>query len=364
MATLTLRAVCKTRHARQQVLRDIDLDVADGEFVVLVGPSGCGKSTLLRMTAGLESITSGDIRIGSRIVNQLEPQDRNVAMVFQSYALYPHMTVAQNIAFGLRMRGMTPEKVRERVAATAQMLSLDALLERKPHALSGGQRQRVAMGRAIVREPALFLFDEPLSNLDAKLRSQMRAEIRNLHTRLGTTTLYVTHDQVEAMTLAQRIVVLNQGRVEQIGTPEQIYERPQSTFVASFMGAPAMNLLYGRLSDDRRHFDINDGPRIAIAGARDSGAAIIAGRECVLGIRPEHVALAAGGEESDQQIRLPVDACEMLGADNLAFGSLGKQSLVVRLPYHRRPTSGELLGVTLPAGQLHFFDAQSGRRIA
>lgn len=364
MATLTLRAVCKTRHGRQQVLRDIDLDVADGEFVVLVGPSGCGKSTLLRMTAGLETITSGDIKIGSRIVNQVEPQDRNVAMVFQNYALYPHMTVAQNIAFSLRMRGMAPGKVRERVAATAQMLSLDALLERKPHALSGGQRQRVAMGRAIVREPALFLFDEPLSNLDAKLRSQMRAEIRNLHTRLGTTTLYVTHDQVEAMTLAQRIVVLNQGSIEQIGTPEQIYERPQSTFVASFMGAPAMNLLRGRLSDDRLHFDVNDGPRISIACASDSSAAIVGGREYVLGVRPEHVMVAVGGEGSDQPVRLSVDACEMLGADNLAFGRLGKQSLVVRLPYHRRPAPGELLGVTLPAGQLHFFDAQSGRRIA
>jgi len=364
VATLTLRGVCKTRHGRQQVLRDIDLDVADGEFVVLVGPSGCGKSTLLRMTAGLESITSGDIKIGSRIVNQVEPQERNVAMVFQSYALYPHMTVAQNIAFGLRMRGMAAEKVRERVAATAQMLSLDALLERKPHALSGGQRQRVAMGRAIVREPALFLFDEPLSNLDAKLRSQMRAEIRNLHTRLGTTTLYVTHDQVEAMTLAQRIVVLNQGSIEQIGTPEQIYERPQSTFVASFMGAPAMNLLHGRLSDDRLHFHVNDGPRISIAGASESSAAIVAGREYVLGVRPEHVMVAVGGDESDQQIRLSVDACEMLGADNLAFGRLGRQSLVVRLPYHRRPAPGEQLGVTLPAAQLHFFDGQSGQRVA
>ncbi|MFM0597695.1 sn-glycerol-3-phosphate ABC transporter ATP-binding protein UgpC [Paraburkholderia dilworthii] len=358
MATLTLRAVCKTRHGRQQVLRDIDLDVADGEFVVLVGPSGCGKSTLLRMTAGLDSITSGDIRIGSRIVNQIAPQERNVAMVFQSYALYPHMTVAQNIAFGLRMRGMSADKVQERVAATARMLSLEALLERKPHALSGGQRQRVAMGRAIVREPALFLFDEPLSNLDAKLRSQMRAEIRNLHARLGTTSLYVTHDQVEAMTLAQRIVVLNQGGIEQIGTPEQIYECPQSTFVASFMGAPAMNLLRGRLTADRQHFDVDDGPRIPIAGAGDAGVQVEANRETVLGIRPEHVTVT-----SDQPIPLPVDACEMLGADNLAFGRLGKQSLVVRLPYHQRPGSGEQLGVALPAAQLHFFDGQSGRRV-
>ncbi|PQV44870.1 sn-glycerol-3-phosphate ABC transporter ATP-binding protein UgpC [Paraburkholderia sp. BL21I4N1] len=358
MATLSLRAVCKTRHGRQQVLRDIDLDVADGEFVVLVGPSGCGKSTLLRMTAGLDTITSGDIRIGSRVVNQIAPQERNVAMVFQSYALYPHMTVAQNIAFGLRMRGIAADKVRERVASTARMLSLEALLERKPHALSGGQRQRVAMGRAIVREPALFLFDEPLSNLDAKLRSQMRAEIRNLHTRLGTTSLYVTHDQVEAMTLAQRIVVLNQGGIEQIGTPEQIYERPQSTFVASFMGAPAMNLLRGRLTADRQHFDADDGPRIPIAGASESGMQVDPNREYVLGIRPEHVTVT-----NDRPIHLPVDACKMLGADNLAFGRLGKQSLVVRLPYHQRPACGEQLGVALPAAQLHFFDGQSGRRV-
>ncbi|WP_323120276.1 sn-glycerol-3-phosphate ABC transporter ATP-binding protein UgpC [Burkholderia alba] len=361
MATLTLSAVSKTRENRQPVLHHLDLDVADGEFVVLVGPSGCGKSTLLRMTAGLDSVTSGEIRIGTRRVNDLGPQDRNVAMVFQNYALYPHMTVADNIAFGMRMRGAAADTIRARVAETARMLSLDALLARKPGELSGGQRQRVAMGRAIVREPALFLFDEPLSNLDARLRAHMRIEMRRLHARLATTTLYVTHDQVEAMTLAQRIVVLNQGRIEQTGTPEQIYARPQSTFVASFMGSPAMNLLPGRVAADGRRFAVEDGPDIPVPDVLRQSGTLAPGRGYVLGIRPEHVEVgcAAQGERAT----LPVDLCEMLGADSLAFGNWGRASVAVRLPSGWRAAAGEALEVGLPSVHLHFFDRETGRRV-
>src|SRR5919205_4153398 len=242
MAALSFRDVRKS-YRDQEVIHGVTLDVADGEFVVIVGPSGCGKSTLLRMVAGLEIITAGEIRIGARVVNDLEPKDRDVAMVFQNYALYPHMSVYDNMAYGLRIRGMSKAEIEARVQKAAKILELGQYLERKPRQLSGGQRQRVAMGRAIVREPAVFLFDEPLSNLDAKLRVQMRAELQALHRRLGTTSLYVTHDQVEAMTLAQRMIVMNAGRVEQIGAPLEVYARPASTFVAAFIGSPPMNLI-------------------------------------------------------------------------------------------------------------------------
>ena len=359
MATLTLNAVHKAYAGQPPVLQNIDLDVADGEFVVLVGPSGCGKSTLLRMVAGLESVTSGEIGIGARIVNQLEPKERDIAMVFQNYALYPHMTVEQNIAYGLKIRGTPPATIRERVAAAAAMLELKPLLGRRPRELSGGQRQRVAMGRAMVREPSLFLFDEPLSNLDAKLRAQMRVEIRKLHARLGTTSLYVTHDQVEAMTLAQRVVVLNGGKIEQIGTPAEIYERPASTFVASFMGAPAMNLLSGRISEDGRYFHMAGGPRLSIDGLRTSGAPVIPDRDYVLGVRPEHMLVG----EHASGVALTVDICELLGADNLAHGRWGEQSVVVRMPHHVRPETGTAIALTVPPSRMHVFDAQSGRRI-
>ena len=361
MATLSFRALGKVRPPAHVVLHAIDLDVADGEFVVLVGPSGCGKSTLLRMTAGLETVTSGEIRIGERIVNDVAAKDRDVAMVFQNYALYPHLSVAQNIAFGMKMRGVPEDVVRERVAQTAQMLSLDALLARKPSALSGGQRQRVAMGRAIVREPALFLFDEPLSNLDARLRSQMRVELRRLHGRLGTTTIYVTHDQVEAMTLAQRIVVLNQGRIEQIGTPAQIYDRPASTFVASFMGAPPMNLLRGRLSVDGCAFELEGGAGSIDIAAAPGRSHLVPQGDYVLGIRPEHV--LTGSFPAGPRLRLPIDLCEVLGADNLAFGEWGAQRMVVRLPHDVQPAPGDSLDVFLPGARLAFFDGVTGRRI-
>ena len=359
MAKLSLKNVKKSYDGKQAVLHGIDIDIADGEFVVLVGPSGCGKSTLLRMVAGLESVTSGEIVIGDRVVNKLEPKDRDIAMVFQNYALYPHMSVADNMAYGLKIRNLDRATIDARVANAAKILELDKLLARRPRELSGGQRQRVAMGRAIVREPAVFLFDEPLSNLDAKLRVHTRLEIQRLHARLGTTSLYVTHDQTEAMTLAQRVVVLNQGRAEQIGVPTEVYERPASTFVASFIGSPAMNLVSGRISDDQQHFEIADGVRLPIAGAPGLGQTVLAGREYILGIRPEHMAPL----DSSARTSLKVDACELLGADNLAYGKWGPHDVVARLPHEQRPTMGDLIQLGLPAHRLHFFDAQSGKRV-
>src|SRR5271165_7217205 len=263
MAMVQLRDVRKS-YGRTEVIHGVSIDVADGEFIVIVGPSGCGKSTLLRMVAGLEAISGGEVIIGDRVVNRLEPKDRDVAMVFQNYALYPHMSVFDNMAYGLRIRGLAPSDVAAKVKRAAEILEIGTLLERKPRQLSGGQRQRVAMGRAIVREPAVFLFDEPLSNLDAKLRVQMRFEIQKLHRRLGTTSLYVTHDQVEAMTLAQRMIVMHAGRAEQIGTPMEVYENPASVFVAGFIGSPAMNFLPAK---------VESGGRIVL----DGGGAIAGG---------------------------------------------------------------------------------------
>src|SRR5881392_1071513 len=290
MAKVHLRDVRKS-YADLEVIHGVDIEVADGEFIVIVGPSGCGKSTLLRMVAGLEAITGGEIVIGDRVVNQLEPKDRDIAMVFQNYALYPHMSVYQNMAYGLKIRGLAKDDIDRRGRKAAATLELGALLERKPRQLSGGQRQRVAMGRAIVREPAVFLFDEPLSNLDAKLRVQMRAELQALHRRLGTTSLYVTHDQVEAMTLAHRMIVMNAGRAEQIGAPIEVYARPATTFVASFIGSPPMNLI----PQERQ------------------------GRKLLFGIRPEHLEPCG---EGDAQLVAEIDLIEPLGADTLVYGHL------------------------------------------
>src|SRR5881394_4064946 len=292
MAQVHLRGVKKTYDNKIEVIHGIDMEIADGEFIVIVGPSGCGKSTLLRMVAGLETISSGEIAIGERVVNELEPKDRDIAMVFQNYALYPHMSVYDNMAYGLRIRGLTSAQIDERVQRAAQILELGEFLRRRPRELSGGQRQRVAMGRAIVREPAVFLFDEPLSNLDAKLRVQMRAELQALHRRLGTTSLFVTHDQVEAMTLAQRMIVMNAGRAEQIGAPLEIYAKPATTFVASFIGSPPMNL---------------------IPMKRD-------GREVLLGVRPEHLEPCAQG---DATMTVDIDLIEPLGSDTLVYGHIG-----------------------------------------
>ncbi|WP_321885220.1 sn-glycerol-3-phosphate import ATP-binding protein UgpC [Paraburkholderia bannensis] len=371
MAALSMRGVTKSYDGTQQVLHGIDVEIADGEFMVLVGPSGCGKSTLLRMVAGLESVSSGEIAIGGKVVNRMEPKDRDIAMVFQNYALYPHMTVARNMGYSLKLQGLDKREIEARVAAAAGILELGALLGRKPRELSGGQRQRVAMGRAIVREPSVFLFDEPLSNLDAKLRVQMRLEIQRLHARLRTTSLYVTHDQIEAMTLAQRVMVLNGGRAEQVGTPGEVYERPASMFVASFIGSPAMNLLHGRVSADGRHFETAGvGPRLPLpleALAPALRTQLEPGRECVLGVRPEHMHDNNGSESATAApvapITLEVETCELLGADNLAHGRWGSNEVIVRLPHETRPARGERIAVRLPAARLHFFDPAGGMRL-
>jgi sn-glycerol 3-phosphate transport system ATP-binding protein len=334
------------------VVHGITLAVEDGEFVVLVGPSGCGKSTLLRMVAGLEEITAGTIRIGGRVVNELEPRDRDCAMVFQNYALYPHMSVYDNMAYGLKIRRLPRDEIDRRVKEAAAILELDGLLERKPRQLSGGQRQRVAMGRAIVREPAAFLFDEPLSNLDAKLRVQTRLEIQKLHRRLRTTSLYVTHDQVEAMTLAQRMIVMNAGRAEQVGTPEAVYARPATTFVASFIGSPPMNLLAGRLSADGTRFTTGD-TTITLPQPRTDWA----GREIVLGVRPEHLVVGGG------RLSLTVDTVEVLGAEHLVHGRIGGTSVIVRAGPDTHPAPGSALPLGFAATSTHWFDATTQQRL-
>ncbi|MBJ9517201.1 sn-glycerol-3-phosphate import ATP-binding protein UgpC [Citrobacter portucalensis] len=356
MAGLKLQAVTKSWDGKTQVIKPLTLDVADGEFIVMVGPSGCGKSTLLRMVAGLERVSGGDIWIDNKRVTEMEPKDRGIAMVFQNYALYPHMSVEENMAWGLKIRGMGKEHIAERVNEAARILELGELLKRRPRELSGGQRQRVAMGRAIVRDPAVFLFDEPLSNLDAKLRVQMRLELQHLHRRLKTTSLYVTHDQVEAMTLAQRVMVMNKGIAEQIGTPVEVYEKPASRFVASFIGSPAMNLLDGRISTSGTHFELEGGMMLPIG--RSAREAI--GRKMTLGIRPEHIALSSQAEGG---VPLVVDTLEMLGADNLAHGRWGEQKLVVRLAHQHRPTAGSTMWLHLPEKHLHLFDGETGQRV-
>ena len=331
MAAVSFREVRKT-YGDLEVIHGVSTEVADGEFVVIVGPSGCGKSTLLRMVAGLEAITSGEIRIGSRVVNNLEPKDRDIAMVFQNYALYPHMSVHQNMSYGLRIKGFSKAEIDKRVQKAAGILELGEFLKRKPRQLSGGQRQRVAMGRAIVREPAVFLFDEPLSNLDAKLRVQMRAELQALHRRLGTTSLYVTHDQVEAMTLAHRMIVMNAGRAEQIGAPIEVYAKPATTFVAGFIGSPPMNLI-----------------------PRERG-----GKPVLFGIRPEHLAPCS---EAEASLIPDIDLIEPLGADTLVHGHLPQGTrIAVRLQAAFEARAGKLPLRYEPA-HAHYFDAQTGARL-
>ena len=368
MAEIAISDVRKS-YGASEVIHGVSLDVADGEFIVIVGPSGCGKSTLLRMVAGLEAITAGDISIGGRVVNQVEPKDRNIAMVFQTYALYPHMSVYDNMAYGLRIAGLSKAEIDARVQKAAQMLQLSELLQRKPRQLSGGQRQRVAMGRAIVREPAAFLFDEPLSNLDAKLRVQMRLEIKQLQRSLGTTSLYVTHDQVEAMTLADRLVVMNDGIAEQIDTPLNVYEHPATMFVAGFIGSPAMNFMAGSISPDGATIALAAGGSIKAAGALPAGSA---GRNVQVGIRPEH--LLAGGAGA-ANISLNIRAVETLGADTLVYGLLadgGAASanganhagmIAARLHGAKKVQEGEIMHFTAPPGAVHLFDPETGRRI-
>ena len=338
MAAVHLKNVIKRYgHGKtaNQVIHGVNAEIADGEFIVIVGPSGCGKSTLLRMVAGLEEISGGEITIGGRVVNNLEPAERDIAMVFQNYALYPHMSVFDNMAYGLKIAKVPMAEIRTRVDKAAQILELGPYLQRKPRELSGGQRQRVAMGRAIVRQPQVFLFDEPLSNLDAKLRAQTRLEIQKLHRELGITSLFVTHDQVEAMTLAQRMIVMNAGVMEQFGTPEEVYARPATTFVASFIGSPPMNLLW-------------DAPQHAPG--------------TIVGIRPEHLDI------TDTGWALQVEAVEMLGAERLVYGrwshGSGKEVVIVRTEESAPvPAMGATIHVTPRKGRLHTFDAPTGKRI-
>jgi ABC-type sugar transport system ATPase subunit len=316
----------------------VDLEIADKEFVVFVGPSGCGKSTLLRMIAGLEEVTAGEIAIDDRVVNELDPKDRDVAMVFQDYALYPHMTVYDNMAFSLRYRGVAKGEIRQRVERAAQILDIEALQMRMPRQLSGGQRQRVAMGRAIVRDPKVFLFDEPLSNLDAKLRVQMRTEIKRLRERVATTTIYVTHDQVEAMTLADRIVILNHGRIEQVGTPDQVYDAPATTFVAGFIGAPPMNLLPASALPDH-------------AG----------GDDVLVGVRPEHLVWHGGG--AAPFLAGGATVVEPLGADTLVSLDVAGHAVVARLPPRLVRKAGDRVMLSVDPANIHRFDRATGARL-
>jgi sn-glycerol 3-phosphate transport system ATP-binding protein len=353
MATLEFRNVKKS-YAGLEVIHGVNHAIADGEFIVIVGPSGCGKSTLLRMVAGLEVVTTGEILIGGRVVNALEPKDRDIAMVFQNYALYPHMSVAENMAYGLKIRGFGKADIEARVQRAAKILELAPLLDRRPRQLSGGQRQRVAMGRAIVREPAVFLFDEPLSNLDAKLRVQMRFEIQKLHRQLGTTSLYVTHDQVEAMTLAHRMIVMNAGNAEQIGSPMEVYANPATQFVAGFIGSPSMNFLAGRSEG---------GDRIALdhgGFVRHASGAVEAGRAVTVGIRPEHLRPA---EASASLFAGTVELVEQLGADTLVHLAHGKDTFTARLPQGAAHGAGSMLHVTAEPGSVYLFDASTGARI-
>ena len=350
MAQVHLRGVRKTYDNKIEVIHGIDMEIADGEFIVIVGPSGCGKSTLLRMVAGLERITGGEVAIGDRVVNELEPKDRDIAMVFQNYALYPHMSVYENMAYGLKIKRMPKDEIDRRVQKAAKTLELSTLLQRRPRQLSGGQRQRVAMGRAIVREPAVFLFDEPLSNLDAKLRVQMRLEIKRLQRELGVTSIYVTHDQVEAMTLADRLIVMNAGVADQIGTPMDVYDRPASVFVAGFIGSPAMGgAVPGWPATGA----------ITLPLARPTSAP--AGTAVALGVRPEHLHPAADGP-----LQFEVELAEPLGADTLLHGRFGaaREVVTVRQSGHVLARPGEMRHFKAEAGHLHLFDSQTGKRLA
>jgi sn-glycerol 3-phosphate transport system ATP-binding protein len=349
MAGVTFRDVRKVYAGGVEAVKGVSFDVPDGAFCVLVGPSGCGKSTLLRMVAGVETVSAGEIRIGDRVVNEIEPADRDIAMVFQNYALYPHMSVYDNMAYGLRNRGMAKPEIDRRVRDAARILEIGEYLARKPRALSGGQRQRVAMGRAIVRQPKAFLFDEPLSNLDAKLRVSMRVEIKKLQRSFATTSIYVTHDQLEAMTLADMLVVMNAGQVEQIGAPLEIYERPATTFVAAFIGAPPMNLLRMQPGE---------------FGAMVGGTASLPPEGAIVGVRPEDLELAPGGTRPADGIALglAVEAVERVGPESFVYGKLARGGdLIVRLPGQTVPAPGDQAVAVASRGKVHVF-APDGRR--
>ncbi len=343
-----------------RVLEGVDLDISDGEFVALVGPSGCGKSTTLRMIAGLEDISEGTISIGDRVINDLEPSDRGIAMVFQSYALYPHMSVAKNMGYALIVAGRPKDEVRDRVAEAARILDLEAYLDRRPADLSGGQRQRVAMGRAIVRRPQVFLFDEPLSNLDAKLRTQMRTEIKRIHNEVGATTVYVTHDQVEAMTLADRIVIMKDGQLEQVGTPEDVFDRPATSFVAAFIGAPPMNLAPGRVVEGG--VTLEGGQCVPLDLSRHG---VGEGAEILFGLRPDDIVpMGHGMEAADAwDVDVAISLSEPLGSETLVFFPFAGGDWIGRMLKPRALQRGEAVRMRFDLSRAHLFDAQSGRRL-
>ena len=359
MASVQLDRVRKVYDNGQVAVHGASFEVADGELMVLVGPSGCGKSTLLRMIAGLEDISAGTLSIGGRVVNDVAPKDRDIAMVFQSYALYPHMTVAENLAFGLKLRKHDKATIEKRVNAAAETLGLSPMMDKLPGQMSGGQRQRVALGRALVREPSVFLLDEPLSNLDAKLRHSVRTEIARLHRQLGTTMVYVTHDQVEAMTLGQRIVVLKDGEIQQIDTPMALYERPANLFVAGFLGSPAMNVLQGRLIQaEGLVLELREGLRLPLGDARIDPA--WRDREISVGIRPESLRPGATGPGSFEAV---VEVVEPVGNEVFLNLRYGTHPLVARVAPSAMPAIGDRLALTVASDRLHFFDAESGRRL-
>jgi multiple sugar transport system ATP-binding protein len=351
MAKVTIRDVRKAFET-VEVIHGVSIGIADGEFVVLVGPSGCGKSTLLRMIAGLESVTAGHILIGDKVVNNLAPAERDIAMVFQNYALYPHKTVAQNMAFALKLRRTDPKEIEERVGKAADILGLKPYLQRYPRQLSGGQRQRVAMGRAIVRDPQVFLFDEPLSNLDAKLRVQMRTEIKELHQRLKTTTVYVTHDQVEAMTMADKIVVMQDGRVEQVGVPLELFDRPANVFVAGFIGSPSMNMLNGTMTGGDRQSVSLEGVSLPVAGAHN----VADGQPVLFGIRPEHLELASDGFPAQ------ISVVEPTGSETMVFLRVGESKLVALFRERHDFKPGDTIHLRPRPDRVHLFHAETGQR--
>jgi multiple sugar transport system ATP-binding protein len=353
MASVVIRDARKA-FGMAAVIHGVSVDIADGEFVVLVGPSGCGKSTLLRMIAGLENITAGEISIGGRVVNDLPPKERDVAMVFQNYALYPHMTVAANMAFSMKLRGAPKDEIDTRVKRAADILGLGPYLERYPRQLSGGQRQRVAMGRAIVRDPQVFLFDEPLSNLDAKLRVQMRTEIKELHQRLKTTTVYVTHDQIEAMTMADKIVVMHDGIVEQIGTPLELYDKPANQFVAGFIGSPSMNFIKGKVAiNGSASFEGPNGVKLPLASAPENSN----GRPAVYGVRPEHFTIADDGAEAE------IVVVEPTGSETQVFAKLGGDEVVAVFRERHKFNPGDKIRLKPDQSVVHLFDEATGKRL-
>jgi multiple sugar transport system ATP-binding protein len=360
MAEVTVKNFIK-RYGDVVAVSDLSLEIKDKEFVVLCGPSGCGKSTTLRMIAGLEDITSGELYIGDKLVNAVEPKDRDIAMVFQNYALYPHMTVYQNMAFGLKLKKMPAKEIQQRVEAAAKVVGLEPYLKRKPSTLSGGQRQRVALGRAIVRNPRVFLFDEPLSNLDAKLRVQMRIEISRLQRKLGVTTIYVTHDQTEAMTMADRIAVMKDGLLQQFDTPINMYNHPVNVFVAGFIGSPAMNLIHGQVNDNLEFSDANRNFSIQLKGyVQDS----MASKSVIMGIRPENIHGDNGLNISSYfPLSVTADVVEPMGSDSYLYFKIGQDNLIARLRPENTPTEGQATTLYVDRSKLHFFDPEDGTRL-